>query len=88
MPRWGHLTHDELKYRKVLDENEGWLWDHSDDSSLSEITKRSEVMRSRVEDICREYFAAVEVERKQVESELHEEALRAAAERAANGTVQ
>lgn len=68
-----------------MDDNENWLWDHSDDSTLEDITNRSEDMRTKVEAMCQEYFAAVEEEKKELDRHLDEEAVKAAAERAANG---
>jgi len=78
-------TINAAELNQVLDENENWLWDHSDDSTLEDITKRSQGMRLKVEELCKDYFAAVEEEKKELDRHLDEEAVKAAAERAANG---
>jgi hypothetical protein len=62
------------------------LWDFSDESTLEEIQSKSSQMQAEVEGICQNYFQATEVEKKQMEKELEEESIRAAAERAANGS--
>ena len=72
---------------QVLDENEGWLWDHSDDATLDEIISKSSVMRTQVESICATYLQKVSEEKKLMEKQLDEEAEKAAADRAANGNA-
>ena len=69
----------------MLDENEGWLWDHADNASLDEITSRSDSMRQKVEGICATYLQKVDEEKKLKDKQLDEESEKAAADRAANG---
>eukprot|EP01036_Dinobryon_divergens_P034893 gene34893-45152_t len=78
-------TINSSELNQVLDENEGWLWDHSDDATLEEINSKSNLMRSQVETICAIYLQKVSEEKKLMEKQLDEEAEKAAAERAANG---
>lgn len=64
----------------VLDESEGWVWDHQD-ASLEEFTVQDKSLRDNVQEICRSFFDAVETDRLQVERKLEEEAAKAAAEK-------
>jgi len=69
----------------VLDEYENWLWDFSEEASLSTLQEKNEELKKEVDIICKDYFGAVEREREAVERALEEESKKAEAERAAEG---
>jgi len=76
---------DSAALNTVLDSHENWLWDCSEEASLSELTGKNNQLREEVQQACASFFKAVEEERLSVEMALESEAKKAEAERAAEG---
>ena len=68
----------------ILTEYETWMWDNDSTDLLTLQTKASE-LKTKVNDICKEYFELTEIDRLAVEKALESEAIKAEAEKAANG---
>jgi tetratricopeptide (TPR) repeat protein len=79
LPQLGELI-DASKLNAVLDESEGWMWDHQD-ASLQDFQAHDSSLRKDVQEICQNFFQAVESDRLLVEKKLEEEAAKAAAEK-------
>jgi tetratricopeptide (TPR) repeat protein len=69
----------------LLDEYENWLWDFGETATLELLQGKLQDLKATVQSLCAEYFELQAQERQRVEQQLQEEALKAAAEKAANG---
>ncbi|KAJ1429030.1 Hsp70 protein-domain-containing protein [Ochromonadaceae sp. CCMP2298] len=77
---------DSKALNGMLDTAESWLWNsYAGTSGLAEYVQKNETLRTQVVELCKEYFEAVQADKARVEKELEEEAVKGAAERAANG---
>lgn len=76
---------DSATLNNLLDEAEGWMWDHADTASTEQFLAKEASLKETVHSLCSAYFSAQEAEKKRIEEELQAEAARAAAERAENG---
>ena len=69
----------------ILTEYENWMWDN-DSTDLLTLQNKASELKTRVNEICKEYFELTEKDRLAVEKALESEAIKAEAEKAANGT--
>lgn len=76
---------DASKLNAILDDYEGWLWDHAEESECQVFVEKLQALEHDVKDICQEFFTKTEEEKRALEAELQMEALRAAQEKAENG---
>lgn len=77
---------DAARLNAVLDEYENWMYDEGySTTDVAVIESKNAAIRSSVGELCADFFALSEADRRATEQELELEAARAAAEKAANG---
>eukprot|EP00616_Rhizochromulina_sp_CCMP1243_P018972 CAMPEP_0118997514 /NCGR_PEP_ID=MMETSP1173-20130426/61872_1 /TAXON_ID=1034831 /ORGANISM="Rhizochromulina marina cf, Strain CCMP1243" /LENGTH=316 /DNA_ID=CAMNT_0006948967 /DNA_START=26 /DNA_END=976 /DNA_ORIENTATION=- len=69
----------------TLDAGENWMMEVTEETTTADVAKRFTELETEVREICKDYFQALEEEKRSTERELEEEAKRGAAEREAEG---